>query len=44
MRIMDTKQKIGMEKKGINQMNPAKKAPKIGLNTFPSVLEVSIKS
>ena len=39
---IDTKQKIGMEKKGINQTNPAKKDPRIGLNTFPSVLDVSI--
>ena len=42
MSNIDTKQKIGMEKKGINQKNPAKKDPKIGLNTFPRVLDVSI--
>src|SRR4051812_43382505 len=35
-------QKIGNDKKGKNQINPAKNAPKIGLNTLPKVLDVSI--
>ena len=36
-------QKTGKEKNGKNQINPARKAPKIGLNTFPNVLDVSIR-
>src|SRR5699024_658119 len=39
--IKDIRQKAGMEKKGKYQINEAKKAPNIGLNTLPIVLEVS---
>src|SRR5699024_9347502 len=38
----EIRQKSGIEKKGKNQINAVKAAPKIGLNTFPTVLLVSI--
>ncbi|SID60612.1 Uncharacterised protein [Mycobacteroides abscessus subsp. abscessus] len=35
-------QNTGKAKKGKNHRKPAKKAPRIGLNTLPKVFEVSI--
>lgn len=41
-KIVEMKEKTGMAKNGRNQTMPANMEPKIGLNTFPKVLDVSM--